>query len=155
MAEAMRGRAVIGAGTVLTPGQVAEVARAGGQLIVSPNCDPAVIGGDQGAGPAKLAGRDDADRVLCRARGRGGRAELFPGSLNGPFGLKAMRAILPDGVPVYAVRRRGARGNFAEWRAAGADGFGIGSALYQPGLALDDLAARARAIVDAFDAAWG
>ena len=70
-----------------------------------------------------------------------------------PRGLKAMRAILPAGTQVYAVG--GAEpNNFADWIAASADGFGLGSALYKPGDTPQSVAQKARAIVAAFDAAW-
>ena len=70
----------------------------------------------------------------------------------GPEGLKALRAVLPKGTQVYAVGGAGPE-NFAQWRAAGADGFGIGTALYQPGLAPAEVALRAARIVAAYDAA--
>jgi 2-dehydro-3-deoxyphosphogalactonate aldolase len=78
--------------------------------------------------------------------------KLFPGSLIGPDGLKAIRAVLPKGLPVYAVGGAGPA-NFADWVRAGADGFGIGTALYAPGLGLQDIQARAINIVAAYDSA--
>ena len=78
--------------------------------------------------------------------------KLFPGSLIGPDGLKAIRAVLPKGCPVYAVGGAGPS-NFAAWIAAGADGFGIGTALYTPGLTPAEVGTRARAIVSAWEAA--
>ena len=77
--------------------------------------------------------------------------KLFPGDMAGPKGLKAMRAILPTGTQVYAVGGAGPE-NFAEWIAASADGFGLGSAIYKPGDTPETVAAKAQAIVAAFDA---
>jgi 2-dehydro-3-deoxyphosphogalactonate aldolase len=77
--------------------------------------------------------------------------KIFPASIIGPEGVKAMRAVLPARTQVYAVGGAGPA-NFAEWRRAGADGFGIGSALYTPGLMVAEVATRARAIIAAWDA---
>ena len=78
--------------------------------------------------------------------------KIFPASLIGPDGLRAIRAVLPKGCQVYAVGGAGAS-NFAQWFQAGADGFGIGTALYTPGLPLADIATRAAQIVAAYDGA--
>ena len=78
--------------------------------------------------------------------------KIFPASLIGPDGIKAMRAVLPPDTPVFAVGGAGAD-NFGDWIAAGADGFGIGSALYKPGLSADEVGARAATMVAAYDAA--
>ena len=78
--------------------------------------------------------------------------KIFPASLIGPDGLRAIRAVLPKGTQVYAVGGAGAS-NFAQWISAGANGFGIGTALYTPGLTVADIATRAAEIVAAFDGA--
>jgi 2-dehydro-3-deoxyphosphogalactonate aldolase len=77
--------------------------------------------------------------------------KLFPGSLIGPDGLKAIKAVLPEGTQTFAVGGASAA-NFADWFAAGVDGFGIGSALYKPGASVDEIKARAKDIVAAYDA---
>ncbi len=151
MAEACGTRALIGAGTVLSVAQVAEVADAGGALIVSPNCDPAVIRATKAAGLQSWPGVFTPTEAFAALAAGADRLKLFPGSMAGPDGLKALRAVLPKDVPVFPVGGAGAD-NFAAWRKAGADGFGIGTALYTPGLAMDALRARAEAIVAAWDA---
>jgi 2-dehydro-3-deoxyphosphogalactonate aldolase len=151
MAEACGTRALIGAGTVLSVAQVAEVADAGGALIVSPNCDPAVIRATKAAGLQSWPGIFTPTEAFAALAAGADGLKLFPGSMAGPDGLKALRAVLPKDVPVFPVGGAGAD-TFAAWRKAGADGFGIGTALYTPGLALDALRARAEAIVAAWDA---
>ena len=78
--------------------------------------------------------------------------KIFPGDMMGPSGLKAIRAVLPLGTQVFAVGGADAS-NFGDWIAASADGFGIGSALYKPGLTTAEVKARAVDIVAAYDEA--
>jgi 2-dehydro-3-deoxyphosphogalactonate aldolase len=152
MARAFGEDAVIGAGTVLTQAQVREVADAGGRIIVSPNADAAVIGETRRLGLQSWPGvMTPTECFAALAVGASG-LKLFPGSLLGPQGLRAMRAVLPRGTQVYAVGGAGPA-NFAAWIAAGADGFGIGTALYTIGASADEVSARALALVRAYDAA--
>ncbi|KIT14495.1 2-dehydro-3-deoxy-6-phosphogalactonate aldolase [Jannaschia aquimarina] len=151
MASAHGADALIGAGTVLTPEQVDAVAEAGGRLIVSPDCNSDVISRTVEHGLQSWPGIFTPTEAFAAIRAGATGLKLFPGSMAGPSGLKAMKAVLPPEIPVYAVGGAGA-GNFAEWIAAGADGFGLGTALYTPGLSAADIADRARTIVAAWDA---
>ena len=144
-------RALIGAGTVLTIAQVRQVRAAGGKLVVSPNCDPAVIAATIAAGMQSWPGIFTPSEAFAALQAGATGLKLFPGDMAGPKGLKAMRAILPTGTQVYAVGGAGPE-NFAEWIAASADGFGLGSAIYKPGDTPETVAAKAQAIVAAFDA---
>jgi 2-dehydro-3-deoxyphosphogalactonate aldolase len=145
--------AEIGAGTVLTVADVARVKAAGGTLVVSPDCNPEVIATTRAAGMASWPGVMTPTECFAAIRAGATGLKLFPGSLIGPEGLKAIRAVLPRDLPVYAVGGAGPS-NFAEWARAGANGFGIGTALYTPGLSTDDIATRAVAIVAAHDAVF-
>lgn len=142
--------AEIGAGTVLSVAEVAQVKAAGGTLIVSPNADPEVIAATRAAGMASWPGVMTPTECFAAIKAGATGLKLFPGSLIGPEGLKAIRAVLPKGLPVYAVGGAGPA-NFADWVKAGADGFGIGTALYTPGLGIADIATRAATIVAAYD----
>ena len=144
--------AEIGAGTVLTVEEVARVKAAGGTLVVSPNCDVEVIAATRAAGMASWPGVMTPTECFAAIRAGATGLKLFPGSLIGPEGLKAIRAVLPKDLPVYAVGGAGPA-NFADWVKAGANGFGIGTALYTPGLSLSEIAKRAAAIVAAYDEA--
>lgn len=141
--------ATVGAGTVLTVADVNAVAAAGGEVIVSPDTKPAVIARTKELGLQSWPGIFTPTEAFSALDAGADGLKLFPGSMAGTSGLKAMRAILPKGTQVYAVGGAGAD-NFAEWIAAGADGFGLGTALYQPGLSAEDVASRAAKIVAAY-----
>jgi len=153
MAAALGPEAEIGAGTVLTVEDVAQVQASGGTLIVSPNCDPAVIAATRAGGMASWPGVMTPTECFAAIHAGATGLKIFPASLIGPDGLKAIRAVLPKGLPIYAVGGAGAS-NFAEWVRAGASGFGIGTALYTPGTTPAEIAARAATIVAAHDAAF-
>ena len=144
--------ALIGAGTVLTVEQVGKVADAGGRLVVSPNCDADVIRETVRRGMESWPGVMTPTECFAALAAGATGLKLFPGSLIGADGLKAMKAVLPPEVPVYAVGGAGPQ-NFRDWIKAGAAGFGIGSALYSAGLPIASMAERAREIVSAYDMA--
>jgi 2-dehydro-3-deoxyphosphogalactonate aldolase len=152
MAKALAGRAEIGAGTVLSVEQVGHVAAAGGTLIVSPNCDPEVIRATKARGMASWPGVMTPSECFAALKAGADGLKIFPANLIGPEGVKAIRAVLPKECQVFAVGGAGPA-NFGQWLKAGADGFGIGTALYTPGLSVDEIAARAQEIVAAYDAA--
>jgi 2-dehydro-3-deoxyphosphogalactonate aldolase len=150
MARAFGGDALIGAGTVLSEKDVADVAQAGGKLIVSPNCDAEVIGATKAAGLKSFPGVFTATECFAALKAGADGLKIFPASIMGPAGVAALKAVLPPAVPVYAVGGAGPD-NFGQWRAAGANGFGIGTALYTPGLTAKEVGEKARKLVSAYD----
>jgi 2-dehydro-3-deoxyphosphogalactonate aldolase len=149
LADAFGDRAMIGAGTVLTPADVAAVAQARGRMIVSPNADLAVIRAAKAAGLTSLPGAMTPSEIFA-ALGAGADAiKLFPGDLIPPAAVGALRAVLPAGVRLIPVGGVSAA-TIPAYRAKGADGFGLGSSLFQPTLEIAEVARRARAAV----AAW-
>ena len=153
MVAALPSDVEIGAGTVLTVDQVANVRAAGGTLVVSPNCDPEVIAATRAAGMASWPGVMTPTECFAAIKAGATGLKLFPGNLLGPDGLKAIRAVLPKDLAVYAVGGAGPT-NFAEWAKAGANGFGIGTAVYIPGLTTAEIHSRAVQIVAAYDAVF-
>jgi 2-dehydro-3-deoxyphosphogalactonate aldolase len=149
LAKALASRAVIGAGTVLRAAEVTAVRTAGGTLIVSPNTNAEVIAATAKAGLVSLPGIATPSEAFAALEAGATALKLFPAEGASPAVLKAMRAVLPRGVrllPVGGITP----GNMAPWREAGAAGFGIGSALYSPGVGLDEIARRARTFVETF-----
>lgn len=154
MQRAFGGQALIGAGTVLTPSEVVAVGSTGARLIVSPNCDPAVIAATKSADMLSYPGVMTPTEAFAALKAGADGLKLFPGDLVGAAGLRAMAAVLPKGVALYAVGGVSAQ-NMAEWRAAGATGFGIGGSIYKPGDSAETVSAKAAELVAAFDAAFG
>jgi len=149
LATRFAGRAVIGAGTVLRVDQVDQVRGAGGTMIISPNADPRVIAASTAAGLVSLPGIATPSEAFAALDAGATALKLFPAEGASPAVVKAMRAVLPPGTRVLPVGGVGPD-NMAPWRSAGAAGFGIGSALYAPGLTAEEVAQRA----EAFVASW-
>ncbi|MCG3267101.1 2-dehydro-3-deoxy-6-phosphogalactonate aldolase [Yoonia sp. I 8.24] len=152
MVAAVGDDVTIGAGTVLTVEDVANVKAAGGTLIVSPNADIDVIAATKAAGMQSYPGVLTPTECFAAIKAGADGLKIFPSSVIGTGGLAAYKAVLPADMPVYAVGGAGPD-NFAEWIGAGAAGFGIGSAIYKPGYTADDVHQRAQAIVAAYDQA--
>lgn len=142
-------QALVGAGTVLRVGQVAAVQAAGGGLIVSPNADAAVIAEAQRRGLVCLPGVATPSEAFAALTAGATGLKLFPAEMLPPAVVKALRAVLPREVALLPVGGI-APDNLAAYRAAGANGFGIGSALYKPG----DSAAQVAAAARRFAQAW-
>lgn len=139
---------LIGAGTVLAESEVDEVAATGAKLMIAPNCAPPVIAAAKARGLITLPGvATPTEAFTALAAGADG-LKMFPGDLLPPAAVKAWRAVLPKEtllVPTGGV----VPDTIAAYRAASADGFGIGSALYKPGMSPDELAQKAAAFVAA------
>ncbi|MGR3562932.1 MAG: 2-dehydro-3-deoxy-6-phosphogalactonate aldolase [Heliomarina sp.] len=152
LAQAFGKEARIGAGTVLDPAQVLGVAKAGGRLIVSPDTNAAVIGEAKRQGMISCPGAMTPSECFNALRAGADAIKLFPGSLIGPPGLAAIRAVLPPETKVLAVGGATPE-TFSDWAEAGISGFGVGTALYRPGDTVAEVAENAARIVAAYDAA--
>lgn len=148
LVAALGDRAMIGAGTVLTPAQVDSVREAGGRMVISPNMNADVIRASVAAGMVSLPGIATPTEALAALDAGATALKLFPAEAASPAVLKAMRAILPRETRVLPVGGIVPDG-IGSWREAGAAGFGLGSALYKPGLSADAVGANARAFVAA------
>ena len=143
LAAAFGERALIGAGTVLEPGDVARVAEAGGRLIVSPDTRPAVIEAAVAAGMVSTPGFFTPSEAFQALRAGAHGLKFFPAEAATPAVVKAQKAVLPRGVPLLVVGGVKPEAMRA-WVDAGADGFGVGSGLYTPGRSAAETAANAR-----------
>ena len=151
LAAALGDEVLVGAGTVMTPANVDAVATAGGRLIVMPHADTTVIRAAKAAGLLCVPGVATPTEAFAALDAGADALKLFPAEQATPAVLKAWRAVLPREVPVLPVGGI-TPDNMAPWVAAGAAGFGIGSALYTPGRSLDDTTSRARAFAQAWQA---
>ena len=149
LAQALGDRAAIGAGTVLDTAAVDRAAEAGATLILAPNANPSVIAHAAARGLAAMPGVATATEAFAAIDGGAAALKLFPAGALGPSTLAAWRAVLPAGIPIFAVGGIEAA-DYAAFRDAGAAGFGIGAALFRPGQSVAETAARARTVV----AAW-
>ena len=146
------GKALVGAGTVLTPDQVDAVQQAGGQLIISPNSNLSVIARSAEAGLISMPGYFTPTEAFAAVQAGASALKLFPAEAATPTVLKAQRAVLPKELPVLAVGGINP-GNMGPWVAAGADGFGLGSALYKPGATVAQVREAAQAFLQGWKAA--
>jgi 2-dehydro-3-deoxyphosphogalactonate aldolase len=142
-------QALVGAGTVLTVQQVHDVRSAGGQLVVAPNFNAEVVREAVRLGMVCLPGVLTATEAFAALDAGASGLKLFPAEMIPPSAVKALRAVLPRQtllLPVGGI----SIANMGMYRAAGADGFGIGSSLYKPGAG----AAEVRRSAADFMAAW-
>ena len=135
-------QALVGAGTVLTPEDVRNVQAAGGELVVSPNFNPAVVREAARLGLVCLPGVMTATEAFAALDAGATGLKLFPAEMATPAVLKALRAVLPASTVVMPVGGV-TMGNMRAYQEAGANGFGIGSALYKPGSTAANVAENA------------
>jgi 2-dehydro-3-deoxyphosphogalactonate aldolase len=140
---------LIGAGTVLNTAQVQQVHAAGGRLIVAPNFQPAVVALALQLGMVVLPGVATPSEAFAAIEAGAHGLKLFPAELITPSVLKALRAVLPPSMPLLPVGGI-TPDNMAAYRAAGASGFGLGSALYAPGRTAEQVHRQAAAYVRAW-----
>lgn len=152
LVTALGDRALIGAGTVLTEDKVDALAEIGAGLVVSPNCNPAVIRSTAAHGMVSLPGVLTPTEMFAAIEAGATGLKIFPAEMVSPAIIRAVRAVLPPQTPAYAVGGISAA-NMGDYLGAGIAGFGIGGSLFKPGKPLDDIAADAHAIIAAFKAA--
>jgi 2-dehydro-3-deoxyphosphogalactonate aldolase len=149
-AAALGADAMIGAGTVLDAAEVDAVADHGGMFIVSPDANPQVIARTLARGLESYPGVFTPTEAFAAIRAGATGLKFFPAEVLGTGGIRAMKAVLPPAVPLYAVG--GANpDNFAQYLAAGCAGFGLGTYIYKPGMSAGMVAERARLAVAAYD----
>jgi 2-dehydro-3-deoxyphosphogalactonate aldolase len=144
-------QALCGAGTVLSPQAVDDVAAVGGKLIVTPNTDPEVIARAVALGLTAMPGFATPSEAFAAVKAGAKALKLFPAGTFGPGHIKAIKDVLPKDVLVYAVGGVGAA-NLEPWRAAGVAGIGVGGELYKPGYTAAEVGERAAALVAAWNA---
>jgi 2-dehydro-3-deoxyphosphogalactonate aldolase len=152
MVAAFGQRALIGAGTVLKPEQVNELAAMGGKLVVTPNTQPEVIRRAVASGMTVCAGCATATEAFTALDAGAQALKIFPSSSFGPDYIKALKAVLPPDVPVFAVGGVTPE-NLSVWLKAGCAGAGLGSDLYRAGQPVERTREKAKAFVKAYQEA--
>ncbi|MBR0830529.1 2-dehydro-3-deoxy-6-phosphogalactonate aldolase [Bradyrhizobium manausense] len=145
---------LVGAGTVLSTDDVDRLHDVGGRLLVAPNVDPQVIARAGKHGMVTMPGVFTPTEALLAARSGASSLKFFPASVLGSSGISAIRAVLAPTTVVAAVGGISEK-NFAEYMKVGVHAFGMGSSLYKPGMTAADVAARAKATIEAYDQALG
>lgn len=148
LAQTFADGTIIGAGTVLTAEQAEQVVDAGGQIVVAPNTSLPVIERALRRGALPLPGWATPSEAFTAYAAGARYLKLFPAGSFSPTHVKDVSAVLPKDVRILAVGGVGSA-NAADWRAAGAHGFGIGSELYKPGYTAETVAGNAEAVVRA------
>lgn len=138
--------ALIGAGTVLTVEQVGQVKAAGGQLIIAPNFNTAVVAAAKAAGLIAIPGVATPSEAFAALAAGADAIKLFPAEMISPAAVKAMRAVLPRDALLIPVGGIGAANMAAYWQS-GANGFGLGSSLYSPGKAISEIQRNATDLI--------
>jgi len=146
LAERFGHRALVGAGTVIDAPSVGRLAMLGARIIVSPNCDVAVIRAAKASEMVSLPGVLTPTEAFAAIAAGADGLKLFPAEIAGLAGLKAMAAVIPPTVPIFAVGGVDAQSMHA-WHAAGSRGFGFASALFRPEYTLEEVSRRANEIV--------
>jgi 2-dehydro-3-deoxyphosphogalactonate aldolase len=141
-------RLLIGAGTVMTPEQVFDIADAGGRLIVTPHAAAEVVRAAKARGMLACPGMFTPTEAFAMLAAGADALKLFPAEAASPAVLRSMRAVLPAGTEVLPVGGIDA-GNMKPWLDAGAAGFGIGSSIYRPGDSAEVVAAKAARLLAA------
>jgi 2-dehydro-3-deoxyphosphogalactonate aldolase len=144
---------MIGAGTVLDPAVCPEIVRAGGEIVVMPHSDPHVIRAAKSAGMASCPGVATPTEAFAALAAGADVLKMFPAEQLGPNVLKAWRAVIPAHIPLVPVGGITPE-SIAAYATAGASGFGLGSALYKPGLDASEVGQRAQAFVAAWKDAY-
>ena len=142
-------KVLVGAGTVIEASQVDDVAEAGAKLVIAPNADAAVIERAAKLGLVVVPGVATMTEAFAALKAGASGLKLFPGEALGPDIVKAWRAVLPKETQLYPVGGVTPE-RIAPYKQAGANGFGIGSALYRPGASVEDVARAAQMFVKAW-----
>ena len=151
LSDKFSGDALIGAGTVLDPASVQGIAEAGGRLIVMPHAGGDVVRATKSRDLVAVPGFATPTEAFAMIEAGADGLKLFPAEASGPTVLKAMRAVLPKDVPVLPVGGISPE-KMAGYFEAGANGFGLGSTLYKPGLSAGEVGENARRFIEALKA---
>lgn len=152
ISDAVGDHALVGAGTVTSTAEIDSITNAGGKLIVSPHCDPELIAYAAARNLVVLPGVLTPSEIFSAVKAGASGIKVFPAELMPPSGVKAIKAVLPSNIPLFAVGGICAD-NMSDYLAAGTTGFGIGGSLFKAGKPMDEIQRDATALFTAFQQA--
>ena len=146
LSASLKDRCFVGCGTLVDEAIIPDLVAAGSELAVTPSTQREVISACVEANMLPMPGFVTPTEAFAAIKAGAKHLKLFPASTTGPGHVKALKAVLPKDIEVYAVG--GVKlSDLAQWRDAGTRGFGFGSEIFSPGVDAEEVYKRTQKVV--------